>query len=274
MLGPGFLAIAQELGVSVDTLSESTAWAVLTIALCLYIISPLAKIWGRRSLFVASSAIMLATSIWGAVAANYPSLLGARIVGGIGMAPYENLVQCTIGDIYFVHERGTRIAMWNMMLFAGINAGATISGYIIEAVGFRWTFGACAIIFGILFVGVICLCPETAYRRDILTPVVTIGDDGQKGLHMRPKYQINLQGDDYEGRYVEISAVERRKSWRESMRLYNGRFSASPFWRVFVRPIVMMFYPPIIWAFLTFGKFGGVYFYPKGRGLYRTNMMS
>lgn len=254
MIGPGFLAIAQELGVGIDTLTQSTAWTVLAIGLFLFPVSPIAKIWGRRSLFVASSAILLATSIWGALVTNYPSLLGVRVVAGLGMAPYENLVQCVIGDMYFVHERGTRIAVWNMALFAGINAGATVAGYIIEAYGFRWTFGACAIIFGILFVGVLFLCPETAFRRDNLLPVVTIDEDGQKGLRMRPRYQINLQGDDYEGRYVEISATQRKKSWRESLRLFNGRFSGSPYWKVFLRPIAMVFYPPIIWAMLTFGK--------------------
>jgi hypothetical protein len=48
------------------------------------------------------------------------------------MAPYEVLVQCTIADMYFVHERATRIAIWNMFLLCGISGGALIAGYIIE----------------------------------------------------------------------------------------------------------------------------------------------
>ncbi|KAJ4387921.1 hypothetical protein N0V93_008524 [Gnomoniopsis smithogilvyi] len=253
MLGPGFVQIAQQLDVSIAILSESTAWAVLAIGLSLFIISPLAKIYGRRPMFLFSSVVMLGTSIWGAMATDYPSLLGARVLAGVGMAPYETLVQCVMGDIYFVHERATRIAFWNLLLMAGINGGTVVAGYIIEAEGYRWTFGACAVIFGVLTVAVFFLVPETGYRRDILTPIVTIDDYGNKGLHMRPKYQINLQGEDYQGRYIEISAMERKKTFGESLHIFNGRLSSGSFWKVFLRSIVMMCYPAVIWAFLTYG---------------------
>lgn len=118
-----------------------------------------------------------------------------------------------------------------------------------------WGVGACAVTFGILTVAVFFLVPETGYRRDILAPIVTIDDYGNKGLHMRPKYQINLQGEDYQGRYIEISAMERRKTFWKTLQIFNGRLSSSPLWKVFARSIVMMFYPAIIWAFLTYGTF-------------------
>lgn len=254
MLTPGYVQIAKELGVTISDLAETTAWVVLVLGLSLFLVSPMAKIYGRRPMFVFAAVFMFGTSIWGAAAANFPSLLGARVVAALGMAPFESLIQCVIGDIFFVHERGTRIAVWNVFLLAGINAGSTISGYIIEASGFRWTFGVCAILFGILTLTVYFYVPETAYRRDILAPVVTIDDDGNKGLHMRPIYQVNLQGDDYAGRYVEISAIERRKSFSRRLRIFNGRFSTSPFWKVFLRSIVLMFYPAIMWAILTWGE--------------------
>lgn len=253
MLGPGFVQIADQLNVSIDTLSDSTAWALLAIGLCLYIISPMAKIYGRRPMFLFSSVIMLGSSIWGAAATNYQSLLGARIVAGMGMTPYETLVQCVMGDIYFVHERATRIAFWNALLLGGVSGGNVIAGYIIEVGGYRWTFGVCAIMFGLLTVAVFFLVPETGYRRDILTPVVTVDEDGHKGLHMRSKHQINLQGEDYQGRYVEISATERPKPYLQTLKLCSGRLSESPFWKIFLRAIVMMFYPAVIWAFLTYG---------------------
>lgn len=253
MISPGFVAIAQELGVTVDVLAQSTAWAVLTIGLSLFFVSPIAKIYGRRPMFVLSILIMVGTSVWGGVAADYPSLLGARVLAGVGMAPYETLVQCFIGDVYFVHERATRIAVWNLFLLAGLNGGATIAGYIIEAVGFRWTFGACGIIFAVLTFCVIFFIPETAYRREVFAPVVTIDEDGQKNLHMKPRHQIYVQGEDYEGRYVEISAVERKYTFSERLRIFNGRFSSSPFWKVFLRSIVMIGYPAILWAFLVYG---------------------
>lgn len=74
----------------------------------------------------------------GAVADNYGSFLGSRILGALGMAPYEVLVQATISDMYFIHERATRIAVWNLFLLTGICGAGFISGYIIEDLGYKW----------------------------------------------------------------------------------------------------------------------------------------
>ena len=132
MLSPGFVQIARELHISVNTLAQATAWLILTIGLSLFLTNPVAKVWGRRPVFIVAIMIMFASSVWGAFAKDYHSFLASRIIGGIGMAPYEVLVQCTIGDLYFVHQRATRIAAWNMFLLSGIAGGSLISGYIIQ----------------------------------------------------------------------------------------------------------------------------------------------
>lgn len=165
MLSPGFVEIAADLHISINTLAQSTAWLILTIGLGLFIANPLAKIYGKRPVYIVAIAIMFATSVWGAATTEYNSFLASRIIAGVGMAPYEVLVQCTIGDLYFVHERATRIAVWNLFLLTGISGGALVAGYIIQDDGYRWTFGVCAIFFGILMLGVVFLVPETSYRR-------------------------------------------------------------------------------------------------------------
>lgn len=132
MLSPGFVQIAGELNISINTLAQATAWLILTIGLSLFLTNPVAKVWGRRPVFIVAILIMFASSVWGACAKDYDSFLASRIVGGFGMAPYEVLVQCTIGDLYFVHQRATRIAAWNLFLLCGITGGSLVSGYIIE----------------------------------------------------------------------------------------------------------------------------------------------
>lgn len=132
MLSPGFVEIAAAMSISVNTLSQATAWLILTIGLSLFIMNPLAKVWGRRPIYIVAILIMFACSIWGQFATNYDSFLASRVVSGFGMAPYEVLVQCTIGDMYFVHERATRIALWNLFLLCGITGGSLVSGYIIQ----------------------------------------------------------------------------------------------------------------------------------------------
>jgi MFS family permease len=46
-----------------------------------------------------------------------------RVVQGIASAPLETLVTSTVSDMYFVHQRGTRIAVWGCMLASGVLLG-------------------------------------------------------------------------------------------------------------------------------------------------------
>ncbi|KAK5128936.1 hypothetical protein LTR85_000269 [Meristemomyces frigidus] len=169
MLGPGFTVIAPELGISIATLSESTAWLILTLGMCVFIFNPIAKVWGKRPVYGACSIIFFIVIIWDAVADTYGSFLGSRILGALGMAPCEVSVQATISDMYFVHERGTRIAVWNLFLLCGLCGAGFISGYTIEDLGYKWTFGICAILFGIFGVGILFFVPETNYIRQSVT---------------------------------------------------------------------------------------------------------
>lgn len=106
--------------ISVNTLAQSTSWLILTIGASLFLANPLAKIYGKRPIYILAIVIMFTGSVWGAESKNHSSFLGSRVFSGFGMAPYEVLVQCTIGDLYFIHQRGTRIAAWNLFLLSGI----------------------------------------------------------------------------------------------------------------------------------------------------------
>ena len=48
--------------------------------------SPTALIFGKRPVYLAGAVLFLASSVWAASSASYPSLLVARIVMGLGVA--------------------------------------------------------------------------------------------------------------------------------------------------------------------------------------------
>lgn len=85
MLSPGFVQVSANLGITVEVLSQATAWLILTIGLSLFITNPLAKVYGRRPIYILAIIIMFATSVWGAAVTTYNSFLASRIIGGIGM---------------------------------------------------------------------------------------------------------------------------------------------------------------------------------------------
>lgn len=251
-----------------EVLSQATAWLILTLGICVFIFNPAAKIWGKRPVYVFASVILFVVSVWGAVADTYSSFLGSRIVGALGMAPYEVLVQATINDLYFVHQRATRIAVWNLFLLCGICGAGFISGYIIEDLGYQWAFGVCAILFGIFGVGILFLVPETTYiRSNVMSQVLAktgIQDQergaphekfDEHGMHIEQdepgtvlrKRKVNGNGS------APGAQTEKQMSYWRALRIFTGRYSDAKIWKIFTRPFIMFFYPCVLWGFLIYG---------------------
>lgn len=262
MLSPGFVEIAANLSITVEILSQATAWLIFTLAIVLFLTNPLAKLIGRRPIFLLAIVVMFATSVWGAAVREYDSFLASRIVAALGMAPYEVLVQCTIGDLYFVHERATRIAVWNLFLLTGISGGALIAGYIIEREGYQWTFGVCAVLFGVLMVLVVLFVPETAYRRDTSGPGVVglvparvvSGEEKSADEEEEKERPVAAVQDTALGSGRDGETMEKKHTFVRSLRVFTGRYSYAPVWKLFVRPVVLLFYPAVLWGFLIYGK--------------------
>lgn len=81
-----------------------TGYYLLGVGVAGIFFVPSSRIWGKRHAFVIGTCILIASSAWGgAVNKNYKSMLWARIIQGVGTAPFEALVNAAVGDLYFVH---------------------------------------------------------------------------------------------------------------------------------------------------------------------------
>ena len=249
MLGPGFTVISKDLHISISTLTHSTAWIILAIGLSVFIANPIAKVYGKRPVYIAAICILFAVNVWGAVTKTYSSFLASRIVGGIGMAPYEVLVQATISDLYFVHQRATRIALWSLFLLSGIEGASFIGGYIIEDLGYRWTFGICAIFFGTSVITIFFLVPETAYVRPPIKPQRRVRKNSEEGIAVVEKAQQESQVE----QGPSSVSIPKKMSYVRSLRVFSGRYTEAPIWKVFARPFIIFWYPAVLWAFLLYG---------------------
>ena len=251
MLSPGFVQISADLGISVNTLSQSTAWLILTIGISLFFANTYAKIYGKRPVYILAVVIMFVGSVWGACAKEYNSFLASRIFSGFGMAPYEVLVQSTLQDIYYVHERATRIAIWNLFLLTGISGGSLISGYIIERLNWHWTFGICAILFGIFMFLIVFLVPETSFRRDPVSDTVPYSGRQFDVDETVLGKEISSVSHASETQYSRSRGG--KITYIQSLRVYTGRYSNASFIKIFSRPLIVFFYPAVLWAFLIYG---------------------
>jgi MFS family permease len=104
ILAANTLTMSLWLGKNLTAVAVLTGYFLLGVGIGGFFFVPSARIWGKRHCFLIGTVILVATSAWGgAVGKNYNSLLGSRIVQGIGAAPFEALVNAAVGDLYFVH---------------------------------------------------------------------------------------------------------------------------------------------------------------------------
>ncbi|KAJ6780585.1 hypothetical protein PWT90_04068 [Aphanocladium album] len=232
---------------------------------------PSARVYGKRHLFLLGLIIVVATSAWaGSVPLeadtpedakrHFRSMAGARAIQGVGLAPFESLLNAAIGDMYFVHERGVRMAFANMAVFGSAFFTPIVVGKITESLGLGWTFYFVAIFSAATLPAIFMFCPETAYRREARfnTDIYTEEDALQppssgssqtnekelpSGFRLLPTNKAQPCGD----------ANTPKKTWIQSMSLFDGRKTYDPYLTLLLRPFPLLINPAFIWACLIQG---------------------
>merc|ERR1711881_390840 len=143
-----------------DEVALLTGWHLVGVAVGGFIFVPSSRVWGKRHTFLLGTAIVIFSSAWsGASGLDYTSMLWARVFQGIGLAPFEALVNATVGDLYFVHERGKRMALTNLAVFGGAFFTPILVGKITDSIGWEWSFNFVAIFAGVLLPFLIFFVP-------------------------------------------------------------------------------------------------------------------
>lgn len=229
-----------------------------------------ARVWGKRHLYLLGIVLIIISSAWGGASGlNYKSLLWARIVQGIGLAPFEALVNASVGDLYFVHERGKRMALSNLALFGGAFFTPVVVGKITHTIGWEWSFYLIAIFSGALLPLVIFFVPETAYRRksSLNTDYVVEDSISKTAIEKRANTsvsqpdsisnQISQSGNGRWTSQAHDTVVPSKVSFAASLLPFNGRKTDENIFKLVLRPLPLFFHPAICWACLIQGALIG-----------------
>ncbi|KAL1864789.1 hypothetical protein VTK73DRAFT_5642 [Phialemonium thermophilum] len=274
ILAPETLLLSLWMGKPVDNIARLTGYFLLGVGVAGFFFIASSRIWGKRHLFVLGTVILVASSAWaGASGKNYKSFLWARIFQGIGTAPFEALVNAAVGDLYCVHQRGTRMAFTNLAVFGGAFFCPVLAGKITMELGWWWSFYFVAIFTGVCLPFIVFFCPETAYRRDrslnldfLATdnPAEDASSGGQRSdAELRASDQEKGSGggggegggpnNSTESARALSKAVPPKATFWQSVALFNGRKSDEVFWRLLLRPLPLFLQPAFFWSCLIQG---------------------
>lgn len=243
---------------------------ILALGCIMIFFAPIAVKVGRRPCYLLGGVCLFVASIGCGATTTFNGLKIGRIFTGFGMAPFEALVVSTIGDIYFVHERGVRTAIWGFCLLGGINVTPIVNGKVIDSAGYKTCFWIIAGCFGAGLVATFLFVPETAFdRSDVF--------DTDAGKSLQDVSAVNAAqeeleklpaGSDLEKANGSIEHVEHGtpvsvrsphgayhppKSFTRELLPYSGYWSRDNFFKLCLRPFPFFCSPAVVWAFLTYG---------------------
>ncbi|KAF2851449.1 MFS transporter-like protein [Plenodomus tracheiphilus IPT5] len=235
MVTPGLPLVAMKYNVSIDMVASLLiGFLAFWIGFTTFFTAAGANIWGKRPFFVVSTVVLLATNIWGYFAKSFTSLAVMRVVQGMASAPLETLVTSTVSDLYFVHQRGTRISIWGCMLASGVLLGQTISGTIIQKISFEATFGISALIFIPILFGIYFFVVETTY----------CGDRPSDKKFMPDEKDMSF-----------LDADEQKDTYSQKLRIFRGRLSPESFWKNAWKPVPLIAYPAVLFSTVVYGSY-------------------
>ena len=95
--------VQKEYDLPIMKIENLSSYPLLAAGVSCVFASVLARIIGKRPIYIASTTILLITVTWSAaIGDNYRSFFAARFISGLGLGSYEALVLSSIGDMYFV----------------------------------------------------------------------------------------------------------------------------------------------------------------------------
>lgn len=146
---PTWGQMGAELNFSDAVLNDTYAIGCATLALGGFMLIPFALKYGLRPIYVLTCLAQLGVMIWAARTQTAADWWGVNAVqcwlGSLG----ECMVQMTITDLFFVHQRGFMNAIYVWAFGMGGNLAPVAAGFITSSQGWRWVWWWCAIFFAV-----------------------------------------------------------------------------------------------------------------------------
>ncbi|KAH6954249.1 major facilitator superfamily domain-containing protein [Fusarium avenaceum] len=152
-----------EFGWSYGQLNNANALNYVgTTVGCILFIPPAVK-YGRRSVYLLTTAIILAMAIWSARLQSLTELYISQLIFGLVSATNESIVEMTIADLYFVHQRGTANGLYMVMVMIGSFLSPIIAGYMAANGNWRLCYWVTAAVDGALLLYFCFFFEESKY---------------------------------------------------------------------------------------------------------------
>lgn len=262
-----------EWGITFTDVSLLTGYQLCAVGAVGVVVSACARKFGKRPTLLWSISCAFAGTVWGGCAKTYGSLVGARVLQGLGIAMFESVTYAIIGDLYHVHQRGTRMTYYILAQSGLAQFPTVIAGKITTDLGWRWVFYLLSIFMGLGWALSIFFGWETVYNRSAMYNL----DTGSRSVRysrlpkcgicinihiqkvnkaMEPNSQATAQEvEDVEEKPTLETVVAAttnggriRETYFQRIKPFHGVFTEDALWKMIVGPFYVLLNPTVLWA--------------------------
>ncbi|KAI9041846.1 major facilitator superfamily domain-containing protein [Aspergillus affinis] len=158
-------SLTAELGYDSEYLTYSYAAGLAGLGVGCVLFIPAAVLLGRKPVYLCASLTMVFVNVGQALFRTKAQYIVLQVLAGLAGSVNDTIIQMTIIDLFFVHQRATVNGIYCVMVVAGTYLSLIPAGYIIRTQGWRWVWWWCAILNGVVLVLIIIGFEETRYSR-------------------------------------------------------------------------------------------------------------
>ncbi|TXT04818.1 hypothetical protein VHUM_04086 [Vanrija humicola] len=250
--------ISEQNGIKLGDLVAGTGYMFLLLGWGGLITQPFALTYGKRLTYMISNVLNVAMVIWLIYINNSGTWFANRLIMGLISAPIEMLVEVSIADIFYAHERGFYMGVYSMALFGGNFLAPVWAGFANDRWGYKWVFWICAIQMGLASIIMFFFMEETNYNRgttEITEHDVVATPDSEQEAGGSDKKSEAVVSHNVVGLHTERQLVGTPHTYLQRLSLWHGMFnSVSTMWAQAYRPILFLRYPVVFWSGFLYGS--------------------
>ncbi|KAK3717484.1 hypothetical protein LTR37_005874 [Vermiconidia calcicola] len=241
--------MSEALGLPITTVVLASGYNLLAAGCVGPFVAAFSRKYGKRPVFLVSTLLDIIGTAVGEARIDYKYLLAARIIQGFSTSAFESLIVATVGDIYFVHQRGLRISFINFILNSASSLASIICGLVFANLGWLWLFHLFQIFLVIQFVAMFLFCPETTYIRD---QRYETDETKEEKLDELAKVEEH-------NREVSPAAIPKKKTFVQSLAVWTGVYSHDSFFKFLLGPFITLLNPAACYAIIVSGLLNSWY---------------
>ncbi|KPI38427.1 putative MFS-type transporter [Cyphellophora attinorum] len=239
LLNASYFGLSQQLDTTITTVVLASGYNLLAAGCIGPFVCAFARKYGKRPVFLVSTLFIIVGTAIGQAKVDYNYLLAARIIQGFSTSAFESLIVSTVGDIYFVHQRGLRIAVINFILNAASSLASIICGIF------------CVFQFLLMFF----FCPETTYLRDTRYNTDLTGADAPEVMGVESKPDVEKPVEHAE----QDMNVPTKKTFVQELAVYTGVYSQDSIFKFLLGPFLTLLNPAACYAVIASGLLNSWY---------------